>query len=578
MSGTSVDGIDVACVDLELNGDELRCAYRGVLSTPFDETLRARIVAALPPGLPGAGELCELHAALGTAYAGAFEAAAAALAGDGADFAVLHGQTFFHWVEGGRALGTLQLGNSAEVAERTGLPVIADLRSRDLVADGQGAPMVSMFDQLLLAGRPGPGAAVNLGGIANLTVVQDGRVLTAYDIGPAGALMDAAASWATGGARQYDAGGALAARGQVSAPLLARLKAEPYYALPPPRSTGRELFNAPYLRAMVSGLEPEPSGADICATVTRLLVDLLAEAAGTFGLAELVLSGGGSGNQTTLRWLREAVPGVAVLATDDLGIPAQAKEAVAFAVLGFLSWHGLPGSVTAATGARHPAILGSFQPGAGPLVLPEPAPAPPRYLTVRGLCRQARPPRSSQMAAGFDGSMLAITVRPACSWPTWNWLTSCWTVAGYGGIPSGVTVTSNSTSGSKFMVPTCRMPVITTGQRAVAWPVPAAPAAAAVAAWVCSSIIWLRSAIRACMDAIRSPTGPASRSISLVCFCRSRRFLNMPMGQLSRYSWLKRWATAGLRLIRSFQPRCALSQAYAGIPFEAAMPASLVWS
>jgi anhydro-N-acetylmuramic acid kinase len=385
MSGTSVDGIDVACVDLELDGEELAVVYRGVLSTPFEGALRERIVAALPPGQPGAGELCQLHAELGAAYADAFAAAVDELAGGQADLAVLHGQTFFHWVDAsGRALGTLQLGNAAEVAERTGLPVVCDLRSRDLVAGGQGAPLVSMFDQLLLAGRPGPGAAVNLGGIANLTIVQDGQVVTAYDIGAAGALMDPAASWATGGAQQWDADGALAARGSVSQALLDRLRAEPYYRLPPPRSTGRELFNAPYLRAHLDALDPAPSGADVSATVTRLLVDLLADAARQFGLVELVLSGGGSGNQTTLRWLRQALPGVAVLTTADLGVPAQAKEAVAFAVLGFLSWHGLPGSVAAATGARHPAILGTIQPGAAPLVLPEPAAAPPRFLSVSG--------------------------------------------------------------------------------------------------------------------------------------------------------------------------------------------------
>jgi anhydro-N-acetylmuramic acid kinase len=385
MSGTSVDGIDIACADLELDGDELGCDYRGLLSVPFDAALRDRIVAALPPGQPGAGELCQLHAELGDAYAAAFATAAGSLAGGQPDFAVLHGQTFFHWVdEAGHALGTLQLGNSAAVAERLGVPVISDLRSRDVAAGGQGAPMVSMFDRLLLAARPGPVAAVNLGGIANLTVVDDGQVRIAYDIGPAGALMDPAAAQASGGALAFDADGRLAARGTVSAPLLARLKAEPYYRLPPPRSTGRELFNAEYLRAAVAGTEPRPAGEDVCATVTRLLVDLLADAARQHGLAELVMSGGGSSNPTTLTWLRQAVPGVRVLTTDDLGVPAQAKEALAFAVLGFLTWNGLPGSVTAATGARHQAILGTIQPGAGPLILPEPASAAPRYLRVRG--------------------------------------------------------------------------------------------------------------------------------------------------------------------------------------------------
>jgi anhydro-N-acetylmuramic acid kinase len=382
MSGTSVDGIDVACVELELDGDELRCVYRGLLSVPFPAKLRERIVAALPPGLPGAGELCRLHAELGDAYAEAFRAAASQLAGGEADLAVLHGQTFYHWVdETGRALGTLQLGNASAVAERVGLPVISDLRSRDMAAGGQGAPLVSMFDLLLLSGRTGPSAAVNLGGIANITVVDAGRVLTGYDVGPAGALMDPAAGWATG-TRAFDAGGAIAATGAVSEPLLALLKAEPYYRLSPPRSTGRELFNASYLTGMLSRIHPRPAAPDVLATVTRLLVDLLAQAAARHGLAELILSGGGSANATTVRWLREAAPGVRVLSSDDLGLPARAKEAVAFAVLGFLTWHGLPGSVTAATGAQHPCILGSIQPGAGPLLLPAPAPRGPRYLRL----------------------------------------------------------------------------------------------------------------------------------------------------------------------------------------------------
>ena len=374
MSGTSVDGIDVACADLELAGRELRCRYRGLVSRPFEPRLRERIVAALPPGQPGAGVLCELHAELGHAYAAAFAAGRDELAGGGADLAVLHGQTFYHWAdEAGRALGTLQLGNSSAVAERLGIPVISDLRSRDIAAGGQGAPLVSMFDALLLAGRPGPAAAVNLGGIANLTVVDAGQVLTAYDIGPAGALMDPAAAAASGGTL-----------GRVCTRLLDRLKADAYYRLPAPRSTGREHFNASYLERMLTGLDPAPAGDDVVATVTRLLVDLLADASREHGLAELILSGGGSKNATMVRWLTSGLPGVAVRTTDELGVPVQAKEALAFAVLGYLTWNGRPGSVTAATGARHPSILGSIEPGAGPLVLPPPLDSSPSRLRLLG--------------------------------------------------------------------------------------------------------------------------------------------------------------------------------------------------
>jgi anhydro-N-acetylmuramic acid kinase len=383
MSGTSVDGIDVVCADLDIAGDELQCWYRGLASMPFGPALRERIVGAMPPGRPGAGELCQLHAELGESYAAAFASAGDDLAQGRADLAVLHGQTVYHWVDDGRARGTLQLGSASAVAERLGMPVVSDLRNRDIAAGGQGAPLVPVFDRLLLAGRAGRSAAVNLGGIANLTVVEDGRVVTAYDVGPAGALMDPAAAGASSGALRYDAGGAIALRGRVCAPLLARLKADKFYLRAGPRSTGREHFNASYLHAMMVGIEPAPDPDDQVATVTRLLVDLLADAARRHDLSELVLSGGGSGNPVTVRWLQAELPGVTVRTSDELGVPAQAKEALAFAVIGYLTWNGLPGSVAVATGARHPSILGSITPGAGPLVLPPPLSAPLSRLRLR---------------------------------------------------------------------------------------------------------------------------------------------------------------------------------------------------
>jgi anhydro-N-acetylmuramic acid kinase len=385
MSGTSVDGIDIACADLRLRGTELLVGYRGLVSIPFGGELHQRILAALPPAAAGAGEICALHAGLGRAYAAAFARAREELAGGRADLAVLHGQTVYHWVDrSGAALGTLQLGSPAEVAEALGIPVISDLRSRDIAAGGQGAPLAAMFDWLLLSSPAGadPAGAVNLGGIANLTVIADGQVVAAYDIGPAGALMDPAARRASGGALNFDAYGEFAASGRVRGDLLRALAADPFFALPPPRSTGREHFNASYLDAALGRIAPAPAAADVVATVTRLLVDQVAAAAVQFGLRELILSGGGSRNRTAVRWLRAALPRTAIRTSDEVGVPAQAKEALAFAVLGFLSWHGLPGSVPAATGARRGAVLGSITPGRGPLALPAPAPTAPRSLRL----------------------------------------------------------------------------------------------------------------------------------------------------------------------------------------------------
>jgi anhydro-N-acetylmuramic acid kinase len=384
MSGTSVDGIDVACADLDLAGAELRCRYLGCAGMPFAPGLREEIMAVLPPGHPGAREVCVLNTRLGDAYATAFDRARRELADGAADLAVLHGQTVYHWVDAaGRARGTLQLGSPAAVAERLGVPVVCDLRSRDIAAGGQGAPLVAAFDALLLGGRSLPSAAVNLGGIANITVVTAGHPVIAYDIGPAGALMDPAATWGSEpDGDPFDRDGAAAARGTVSPPLLAALHADPFYRRPWPRSTGREHFNAGYLRALMNRHAPGLARDDLAATVTRLLADLLVTAARQHGAGEIILSGGGSRNQTTVRWLRTGLPGVTVATSDDLGVPAQAKEALAFAVLGYLSWHGVAGSVPSATGARHAAILGSITPGSGPLRLPPPAPCPPARLRL----------------------------------------------------------------------------------------------------------------------------------------------------------------------------------------------------
>ena len=269
------------------------------------------------------------------------------------------------------------------MAERLGLPVVCDLRSRDVAAGGQGAPLVSDV-RPAAAGwpsgpEPGSTAAVNLGGIANLTVVDGGQVLTAYDIGPAGALMDPAASWASGGTERFDPGGALAARGTVSEPLLARLKAEPYYRLPPPRSTGRELFNAGYLRAALAGTDL--AGQDVAATVTRLLVDLLAAAVKQLWPgASSCCPAAAARTRPHCAGCARRFPACAWSPRTNSACPRRPRKPWRSRCCGFLTWNGLPGSVTAATGAAHQAILGTIQPGATPLRLPEPAAAPPRHL------------------------------------------------------------------------------------------------------------------------------------------------------------------------------------------------------
>jgi anhydro-N-acetylmuramic acid kinase len=384
ISGTSFDAIEVAAADLTAEGDELTLRPLGALSVPYAPALTDDIAAALPPAATTAGRICSLDTRIGQAFAEAAARGIAEIAGGHADLVASHGQTIFHWVEDGRVLGTLQIGQPAWIAERTGLPVVADLRVRDVAAGGQGAPLVSVFDTLLLSGGK-PRAALNLGGIANITVVGAGTDAIAFDTGPANALLDAVVAEATGGARRYDAGGAGAAAGTVHEGLLATLLAEPYYAAPPPKTTGKELFNLAYVY-QATATSGEISNEDLLATLTRLTATTVARAVAPYAVEEVVASGGGTANPVLMRDLAAELGrsgGATVRTIDELGIPSGAKEAYAFAVLGWLTAHGLPGTVASCTGAAGPRVLGSIVPGAGGrLPVPAAPPAPPRSLRV----------------------------------------------------------------------------------------------------------------------------------------------------------------------------------------------------
>ncbi|MFJ8577734.1 anhydro-N-acetylmuramic acid kinase [Micromonospora sp. NPDC093277] len=414
MSGTSYDGVDVAAAEFTRDGETLRLRPLGHRGLDYADDLRAEIGALLPPGATTIEAVCRLDNRLGEVFA---EAAAIGveLAGGRVDAVVSPGQTVFHWVEAGRARGTLQLGAPARVAARVGVPVLHDLRSADVAAGGQGAPLVPAFDALLLdAGRaldpaagalaaagtgprsaldvagtapgttldPGgaaPRAALNLGGIANLTVVAPDAPVVGYDVGPANALLDAAARRFLD--RPCDLDGARAAAGRVHPGLLELLLAEPYYAAPPPKSTGKELFHGGYLDGMLAALGEPVAADDVLATLTELTARTVAAECDRFGVTEVVAAGGGVRNPTLCARLSALGQGRWRLrTTDELGVPAQAKEAYAFALLGWLSWHGLPGAIPSVTGASRAAVLGSWTPS-GPAYATVP-PAPPRRLFV----------------------------------------------------------------------------------------------------------------------------------------------------------------------------------------------------
>jgi anhydro-N-acetylmuramic acid kinase len=381
LSGTSHDGIDVTVVDFDETDGALRGTVLHEDSVPYTPELRARLVAALPPAPTTFAEVCELDTLIGQAFADVAADAAASVGG--IDAVCTHGQTVFHWVDAGHALGTLQIGQPAWIAERIGAPVVSDVRIRDITAGGQGAPLVSFLDELLLRGRTGTSAALNLGGIANITVIGDGAAggVSAYDIGPANALVDAVVVEEGLNQLGYDEDAAIARAGTIHPELLEALLADEYYALPAPKSTGKEHFHLAYVQAAVAEHRPI-SPADLVRTLTELTVRTVAEDVRAAGVDYLAVSGGGCRNPLILQGLRDALPDVDVVLADELGASADNKEAILFALIGWCTLHGVPAVIPGGTGAREPRILGTITPGAGPLRLPEPV-EQLRSLTLR---------------------------------------------------------------------------------------------------------------------------------------------------------------------------------------------------
>lgn len=371
MSGTSADGTDAAVVRLDGAPPALDWQVLGHTHIEHPAGLREEIFACFRPATGSVDRLCRLNFALGRAFGAAALVAIAevGLEPSDADLIGSHGQTLWHFPSGCDA-STLQLGEPAVIAEMTGLPVVANFRTRDVAAGGQGAPLVAYVDRLLLTHPTRTRAAQNIGGIANVTylpaLARTDQVPFAFDTGPGNMLIDDAAGRASGGVLHFDRDGALAARGRVDEDLLGELLADAYFAQPPPKTTGRERFGEQlgveiWRRALASGTEV----SDVVATVTALTAESIARAYRDF-LPEMpdqvIASGGGTRNPTLMAMLRERLPGVDVVTSDLVGLDPEAKEAVAFAVLAYETWHHRPANMPAATGADHPVILGSITP------------------------------------------------------------------------------------------------------------------------------------------------------------------------------------------------------------------------
>jgi anhydro-N-acetylmuramic acid kinase len=269
-----------------------------------------------------------------------------------------HGQTVYH--EGGSS--TMQIGEAAVIAERTGVPVVSDFRTRDIAAGGQGAPLVPYLDYLLFRHPRRRRVALNIGGIANITVIPAAAAreeVVAFDTGPGNMVIDALASEYTGGRRNFDRGGRIAARGTVDRALLHRLLADPYYRKAPPKSAGREQYGAEFVAGLKQTELPLP---DLIATATVLTAATIATAAMPFGPTELIVSGGGAKNPQLLAYLAAFLPDVAIATSADYGVAIDAKEAIAFAVLAYETWRRRPSNLPSATGARHAVLLGKITP------------------------------------------------------------------------------------------------------------------------------------------------------------------------------------------------------------------------
>lgn len=372
MSGTSADGIDVAFTRVApTRGSTPSMKLLGHRAFPFPKLVRAAVLAAMDASSTSVAELSRLHWRLGELYADAVQKTAAQL-GLRPDLIGLHGQTIYHQAAPAPYLGkpirtTWQLGEPAILRERLGVPVISDFRPADLAAGGQGAPLVPMLDFCLFRSVTRNRVVLNLGGIANLTVIPAAAALDdliAFDTGPANMLLDAVMQVHFG--KPFDRNGATSAKGKLLPQVLAKLLREPYFAVAPPKSCGREQFGAEFLKhfqALSSDADPrdllatasELTSASILNAYTRFCAPRLAPRP-----TELIASGGGTRNRYLMRRIRElfAPLKVTVLSSDDLGLPSQAKEAVAFALLAWLSFHGQPGNVPSATGATHPVVLG----------------------------------------------------------------------------------------------------------------------------------------------------------------------------------------------------------------------------
>lgn len=378
MSGTSVDGVDAALVEISGTDSEPKVKLLAFENKPYPPQVREKIFSLFTPANATVDKVGYMNFLLGEIYAKSALSVIekAGMKPEEIDVIGSHGQTIWHAPipespDGIPVAYTVQIGEGSVIAERTGILTVSDFRVADMAAGGQGAPLVPFSEYLLYRREKETILLQNIGGIGNMTVMPAGakpRDVFAFDTGPGNMIIDAVISAVTGGEKTYDAGGETAAKGKVCNALLDILKEEPYYRQPLPKTTGREHFGVQYTEKILSWWKENPIPVeDLLATVTDLTAYSIADAYERYVLpkyraSEIIVGGGGSYNATLLRFMKErfAPHGVAVRTQEDLGLSSDAKEAVAFALMADCCMRGKVNTLPSVTGAEHPAVMGKI--------------------------------------------------------------------------------------------------------------------------------------------------------------------------------------------------------------------------
>jgi anhydro-N-acetylmuramic acid kinase len=377
MSGTSVDGIDVALVRISpaITENAAHARLDNFVTMPFPTAVRAAVLRIAEGARVSPGEISQLNFRLGRVFADAALRACRKFRVYPRRLSVIgsHGQTIFHQGRPSRFLGqsvasTLQIGEPAMIAAITGVITVGDFRPADMAVGGQGAPLVPWLDYLLYRDARRGRAVLNIGGIANVTIIPKGaspRSVVAFDTGPGNMVIDALVRHTTSGRRSFDAEAQMASRGHLLPGLLDALLAEPYFRQAPPKSAGREQYGKAYVEKILGWGRHRARPEDLIRTATVLTALSIADALHRWvlprtSLAQLIVSGGGARNPLVLAQLSAALGGIEVVTTEALGLPGDAKEAFIFALLADETVHGRPSNLPSATGATRPAILGKI--------------------------------------------------------------------------------------------------------------------------------------------------------------------------------------------------------------------------